>query len=377
MVRNVYVMLHPLHGSPTTPKRMQSRLGLHNKAKGVYPSMKKILALVVVLVLSLTCVAFADAVSTNARVNWRDEDLTKYADMTVKVGYAPATMNNPFWLAVMDGLQEAADKAGADVEIIPVSGDADQALINEGVNNLIADGIDVLVIAPADVAAAESAFKAAVDAGIPVVNFDTPVDEGDNGGYGDLANTIIASDNYNAGYVCGADVAAKFEGQHIKILVAHSPRATSCTRRYAGFFGALDELGADYEIVQEVDGWGDREKSLNAVAPALIADPDIDVIFAINDPSALGCYDAVSQTTVELEKAIKIYGVDGNPDIKVAIKNGTIEGTGSQSPNTLGFDSMVAAFKILSGEEVEHKIDVDTFLITAENVDEFGTDGWQ
>ena len=220
-------------------------------------------------------------------------------------------------------------------------------------------------------------YTAAVEAGIPVINFDTPVDEGENGGYGDLAATIIASDNYNAGYVCGADVAEKFDGQHIKILVAHSPRATSCTRRYAGFFAALDEAGADYEIVQEVDGWGDREKSLNAVAPALVADPDIDVIFAINDPSAMGCYDAVEQATVELEKDILIYGVDGNPDIKQMIKDGQVEGTGSQSPNTLGFDSMVAAFKILNGEEVEHKIDVDTFLITAENVDEFGTDGWQ
>jgi len=340
---------------------------------------KKVLSLVlaVILVLSLGVAAMAEAVSTNARVDWRNEDLSKYADMNIKVGYAPATMNNPFWLAVMDGVQEAADKAGAKVEIIPVSGEGDQSLINDGVNNLISDKIDVLLIAPADVAAAESAFKKANEAGIPIVNFDTPVDEGENGGYGDLANTIIASDNFNAGYVCGADVAKKFEGKHCKILVAHSPRATSCTRRYAGFFGALDEAGADYEIVQEVDGWGDREKSLNAVAPALVADPDIDVIFAINDPSALGCYDAVSQATVQLEKDIKIYGVDGNPDIKVAIKNGTIEGTGSQSPNTLGFDSMVAAFKILNGEEVEHKIDVDTFLITAENVDEFGTDGWQ
>ena len=350
--------------------------------------MKKLLAcaLAAVMVLSMSAVAFADeteaaaegtAVSQNARVNWRDEDLTVYKDMTIKVGYAPATMNNPFWLAVEDGVKEAAEKAGANVEVIEVSGEADQALINEGINNLLADGIDVLLAAPADVAAAESAFKAANDAGVPVVNFDTPVDEGENGGYGDLAATIIASDNYNAGYVCGADVASKFEGQHCKILVAHSPRATSCTRRYAGFFAALDEAGADYEIVQEVDGWGDREKSLNAVAPALVADPDIDVIFAINDPSAMGCYDAVEQATVELEKDIKIYGVDGNPDIKVMIKEGQVEGTGSQSPNTLGFDSMVAAFKILSGEEVEHKIDVDTFLITAENVDEFGTDGWQ
>lgn len=339
---------------------------------------KKVLAisLAVLMVLSMSAV-LAEAVSTNARVNWRDEDLTVYKDMTVKVGYAPATMNNPFWLAVMDGIQEAADKSGANVEIIPVSGEGDQSLINEGVNNLLADGIDVLVIAPADVAAAKSAFQAAVEKGVPVVNFDTPVDEGEKGGYGDLANTIIASDNYNAGYVCGADVAKKFEGQHIKILVAHSPRATSCTRRYAGFFGALDEAAADYEIVQEVDGWGDREKSLNAVAPALVADPDIDVIFAINDPSAMGCYDAVEQATVQLEKDIKIYGVDGNPDIKVMIDKGIIEGTGSQSPNTLGFDSMVAAFKILSGEEVAHKIDVDTFLITKDNVAEFGTDGWQ
>ena len=348
--------------------------------------MRKVLAamLVAVMVLSMSAVAFAGeteaegtAVSQNARVDWRNEDLTQYGDMTLKIGYAPATMNNPFWLAVEDGVKEAAELAGADVEVVEVSGDGDQALINEGVNNLLADGIDALLIAPADVAAAESAFKAAVDAGIPVINFDTPVDEGENGGYGDLADTIIASDNYNAGYVCGADVAEKFDGQHCKILVAHSPRATSCTRRYAGFFAALDEAGADYEIVQEVDGWGDREKSLNAVAPALVADPDIDVIFAINDPSAMGCYDAVEQATVELEKDIKIYGVDGNPDIKVMIKEGKVEGTGSQSPNTLGFDSMVAAFKILSGEDVEHKIDVDTFLITAENVDEFGTDGWQ
>ena len=348
--------------------------------------MKKVLAgvLAAAMVVSMSAVAFAgetegegSAVSKNARVNWRDEDLTVYGDMTLKIGYAPATMNNPFWLAVEDGVKEAAEKAGADVEVVEVSGDGDQALINEGVNNLLADGIDALLIAPADVAAAESAFKAAVEAGIPVINFDTPVDEGENGGYGDLADTIIASDNYNAGYVCGADVAEKFDGQHIKILVAHSPRATSCTRRYSGFFDALDEAGADYEIVQEVDGWGDREKSLNAVAPALVADPDIDVIFAINDPSAMGCYDAVEQATVELEKDIKIYGVDGNPDIKVMIKNGQIEGTGSQSPNTLGFDSMVAAFKLENGEEVEHKIDVDTFLITKENVDEFGTDGWQ
>lgn len=54
-----------------------------------------------------------------------------------------------------------------------------------------------------------------------------------------------------------------------------------------------------------------------------------------------------------------------------------MEGTGSQSPETLGYESMMAAYKTLQGEEIDPEIVVDTFLITAENVAEFGTDGWQ
>ena len=52
-------------------------------------------------------------------------------------------------------------------------------------------------------------------------------------------------------------------------------------------------------------------------------------------------------------------------------------GTGSQSPETLGYESMMAAFDVLEGKSIEPEIVVDTFLITADNVDEFGTDGWQ
>ena len=312
--------------------------------------MKKVLALVLALalVMAMSAAAFADG---------------------DKLGYTCMDGTNPFFVALEGAIREVVEAHGDTLISLDPQNSNEKQLSQ--VEDLISQGIKVLFVNPVDRDGIIAALDKVKEAGIPMFGFDTEV--------ADMSYlvTYAGSDNYNAGYVCGADVAEKFAGQHCKILVAHSPRATSCTRRYAGFFAALDEAGADYEIVQEVDGWGDREKSLNAVAPALVADPDIDVIFAINDPSAMGCYDAVEQATVELEKDIKIYGVDGNPDIKVMIKNGQVEGTGSQSPNTLGFDSMVAAFKLLSGEEVEHKIDVDTFLITAENVDEFGTDGWQ
>ena len=54
-----------------------------------------------------------------------------------------------------------------------------------------------------------------------------------------------------------------------------------------------------------------------------------------------------------------------------------MEGTGSQSPETLGYESMMSALDVLAGKEIEKEIVVDTFLITADNVEEYGTDGWQ
>ena len=162
-----------------------------------------------------------------------------------------------------------------------------------------------------------------------------------------------------------------------KILVLHSPRASACVERLDGFITALDESGKEYTIVNELDGQGATEVSLSLTSDALVADPDLAIIFAVNDPSAMGAVNAIQQTSVELENDIMVYGVDGNPDAKKMIEAGTMEGTGSQSPETLGYESMMSAFRVLAGEEVEPEIVVDTFLITADNVAEFGTDGWQ
>lgn len=162
-----------------------------------------------------------------------------------------------------------------------------------------------------------------------------------------------------------------------KVLILHSPRASACVERYDGFIAALDESGKEYTIVNELDGEGDQETSLGLTGDALVADPDLAIIFAVNDPSAMGAVNAIQQTSVGLENDIMVYGVDGNPDAKKMIEAGDMEGTGSQSPETLGYESMMAALNTIAGNEVEKEIVVDTFLITADNVAEFGTDGWQ
>lgn len=288
------------------------------------------------------------------------------------IGYAPATLNNAFWIAVKDGIQQAIDESGADVELVDVDAGGDQAIMNDGIANLISSGIDALICAPADSSAVVSAFEQCKEAGIPVINFDTPV----QGDAVELVETIIASDNYNAGYAVGEDAAEKME-DGAKILVLHSPRASACVDRLEGFTAALDASGKKYEIVNTLDGKGEQETSLQLASDALVADPDLSIIFAVNDPSAMGAANAIQQTSVELEKDIMVYGVDGNPDAKKMIEAGDMEGTGAQSPESLGYDSMAAAFNILAGNEVTKNISVETFLISADNVKEYGTDGWQ
>ena len=290
------------------------------------------------------------------------------ADITI--GYAPATLNNAFWLAVKDGVVKAIEEKGVDVELVDIDANGDQSIMNDGIANLLSTGVDAILCAPADSNAVGSALDQCNQAGIPVINFDTPVPTPEK------VVTIIASDNYNAGYVVGKDAASKIE-DGAKILVLHSPRASACVQRYDGFVAALDESGKEYNIVNVLDGQGAQEVSLGITSDALVADPDLAVIFAVNDPSAMGAVNAIAQTSVTLENDILVYGVDGNPDAKKMVESGEMEGTGSQSPETLGYDSMMAAFDTLDGKEVEKEIVVDTFLITAENVAEFGTDGWQ
>lgn len=286
------------------------------------------------------------------------------------IGYAPATLNNAFWLAVKDGVEKAIEEKGVEVELVDIDANGDQSIMNDGIANLLSSGVDAILCAPADSNAVGSALEQCKDAGVPVINFDTPVPDPE------MVETIIASDNYNAGYVVGKDAAEKIE-DGAKILVLHSPRASACVQRYDGFVAALEESGKEYTEVNNLDGQGATEVSMTLTADALVADPDLAVIFAVNDPSAMGAVTAIQQTSVELANDILVYGVDGNPDAKKMIEAGDMEGTGSQSPETLGYESMMAAFDVLDGKEIEKEIVVDTFLITAENVADFGTDGWQ
>ena len=237
---------------------------------------KRNLALAMVLAMAMTTMGsatvFADDVSDDAAGN----------DYTI--AYVPTTMNNPFWTAMLGGIKEEMEAKGMDVDsqLVTVDANSDQATMNNYVNDLIAQEVDAIILAPMDCTAVTEALQACEDAGIPVINVDTAVDASDK------VVSIIASDNYKAGVECAKDMMSKLD-EGSKIAVMDQPSGTACVQREQGF---LDTVGDYFEIVSTTDTEGDTAKTMTAAEDVLTADDDLAAFFCINDMGALGCVQA-------------------------------------------------------------------------------------
>ena len=148
----------------------------------------------------------------------------------------------------------------------------------------------------------------------------------------------------------------------------------SIVDRTKGFTDAIKGKGSN--IVAQQDAKGNLETSMGIAEDLLQAHGDVVAIFGGNDPTALGALAAANAAGI---KDCKIYGVDGSPDVKSELAKGDslMEGTGAQSPVGIADKSVEVMYKILDGKKVKDKYPVETFLITADNVNDYGTDGWQ
>ena len=285
-------------------------------------------------------------------------------DLTI--AYVPTTMNNPFWTAMMGGIEDKMQELGmdADSQLVTVDSDSDQATMNNYIYDLINQDVDAIIMAPMDTTACTEALQACADANIPVINVDTKVDRDD------LVVSVIASDNYEAGVQCAEDMMSKLD-EGSKIYILNQPSGSACVQREQGF---LDTIGDFFEVIGTTETSGDTARSLSVAEDAITGDAELAGFFCINDMAALGCVQACAAAGRD---DILIYGVDGNPDFMGYVKDGSATGSAAQQPSVVGADAMQAAIDYLSGEDVEHEIVVPVEFITADNIAEFDISDWQ
>ena len=213
----------------------------------------------------------------------------------------------------------------------------------------------------------ESALLECQKRGVPVILIDTDVDNRIG------VISAIQSDNYEAGVLLAQDLIRK-KPEGAKILIVENLIASSMIQRRQGF---IDTIAGDkkYEIVEEIDGVSEIETVNHAVIDYIENnDRAFDVIFGMNDPTAIGAVAALRETS---EKKVLIYGVDGSPDAKELIRQGLFTATVAQHPIYMGKEAAKAAYDYLNGKEIESDISINVDLINAGNLTRFDISKWQ
>lgn len=279
-------------------------------------------------------------------------------------GVSYMTMNNPFYKIINNEILKVVEKNNDTLITLDPELDVDKQ--NEQIYKFIDQKVDGIFINPIDFEQIEPALQAAKRANIPVIIIDAPVSDES------LVNCTIVSDNYDAGVQCAKDMMERLDSANI-VLLKHTT-AKSAKERIEGFLSVIDN-NEKYKVINEAECDGQLEIAMPKMQEIIKQTPDIDVVMALNDPSALGALAALEKNN---KNDVMVYGIDGTPEIKALIgRNQMIVGTVAQSPIKMGQIAVENMYNILNGKKIEKNVIIPISLINKENLFKYDEDRWQ
>lgn len=303
--------------------------------------MKKFLALILVLLVTLSMVACGRDSGDSS-----DEGLVDGEGKTI--GFVISTQTNPFFVALKDGAEAVANDLG--VQLIVLDSQDDSARAASNMEDLITRGVDLIIVNPTDSDAIVNSVLAANEAGIPVIT----VDRASNGGE---ILTHIASDNMAGGKMAGEFIIEQLAGEG-KLVELEGIAGTNAAReRGEGFNLVVGD--SNLEVVARQTADFDRVRGLEVMENILQSQEDIQAVFAHNDEMALGALEAIKASG----RDILVVGFDATDDAVLAVQAGDLAATVAQQPVLMGEMAIENAVKFLDGESIESSIPVDLKLI--------------
>lgn len=266
---------------------------------------------------------------------------------------------NPFWAAVEAGAKAKGEELGVEVIVVAPPAESDvQAQITQ-IEDLIAQGVEGIALAPTDPNALAPVVDAAKAAGIPVVFVDT---RGSNEGV-----TFIGTNN-EVGAALAADFMCKNlpSGSEVAILQGLISQSTGQARAEGSKKG-LEACGL--KVVAEQTAEWDRAKGLSVTENILAGNPNIKGIFASNDNMALGAVEALKAAN-KLQD-VMVVGFDANPDAANSILAGEMTASVAQAPGNMGGFGIQALVDLKAGKTLEEWIDTGTVLVTKDNAADY------
>jgi len=278
-----------------------------------------------------------------------------------RVALIMKSLANEFFSTMAAGAEAHQAAHASDYELIVngIKDERDLARQVSLVEEMVAQGVDAIVIAPADSKALVSVLMRAADAGIAVVNIDNRLDPEVMRSVG-LEVPFVGPDNRKGARAVGEVLAAKLQSGDKVAILEGVRTADNGVQRRLGFEDAMKAAGL--EIVDSQSAEWEMDLA-NRVASALLSEhPDLKALLCGNDSMALGALAAVK--AAGREGQVSVVGFDNISAIRDAVKSGEVLATADQHAGELAVYGIEYALQVvregLEPQDRETPVDVVT-----------------
>ena len=287
------------------------------------------------------------------------------------IGLITKTETNPFFVKMREGAAAAAEARGARLLSGAGKNDGDNAGQVTALENMIAAGARVVLITVNDAKAIVPAIRRAREQGVLVIALDSPTDPVS------AVDALYATDNYRAGTLIGRYARAALGGRAPRIATLDLlPGHPVGAQRHNGFLSGMGlaapgaestTLARPAEVACMVDTYGEQARAQTAMENCLQRDPGINVVYAINEPSAAGAHKALA--AAGRERDVIVVSVDGGCQGVRDVQAGRLWATAQQYPVRMAELGVAAGVEFIrTGKKPGGYTDTGVALIAARSM---------
>lgn len=272
------------------------------------------------------------------------------------VGVSLLTREHVFYNNIETALVEKAKELGVRLIIQDASRDSNKQLSQ--VQDFITQKVGAIILSPTNSAGSKTMVELANKAKIPVFTMDVSSDG--------QTTTHVATDNYKGGELAAEYVATKMlPGAKGEVAIVTYSEVESCVNREKGFKDFLAKNYPNIKVVDTQNCSGDQAKAADVTQNMLLKYPNLQVIFGVGDPFAMGALSAIKAAN----RNVQIIGFDGNPEAINEIKKGGLwKADIAQDPTAIGVKTLEAVMTKLSGKSVPKLIPIAPKVIDQSNL---------
>lgn len=325
------------------------------------------LILAINLIFAFNSCKLKDRTKIKTGVSTAERYVSKIDLSGIKIGYCTPSLNAPYYVVLTEEIKKNVESYG--MKFLSADGQDDIARQITAVEDLVASGVNVLIVNPLDPLAIVTSVNSAVRNGIPVFTIDSGIDPSAE------ITSGVKADNTGNGYLIGEWMALEIGKSDVNAAIISGRQGNPVGKmKRLGFVQGFVETqlrtngSSNLKIVSH--GWGNwtNNGGLKAMEDILVAHPEVNLLFAENDAMAMGALKAIKEAG--MTGKILVAGVDGQKEADQLILSGDLGATALNSPGVMAAIMIETIVQYLNGEKnIDKNILTPAVLITKENVE--------